>query len=94
MLDRQLEAFLGGERLADMTLGLAATCERVAALVSQQRREGSAPEATPLADAILGILSIRSRLWAALAVAAGDGRRGAEPPEPPAPPVVSPRLLR
>jgi hypothetical protein len=83
MLDRQLEAFHGGERLADMTLGLASVCERVAALLAQEAQGELAGESGPLADAILGVLSLRRRLWTRLALAEAAAAPADDAPPPP-----------
>ena len=78
MLDRQSDSFVGGQRLTDMVLGLAGACERIVALLARPRASGPLPEGGPLADAILGLVSIRRGLWASLAVATET--QGAEAP--------------
>jgi hypothetical protein len=87
VLDEQTQAFVGGERVTDMVLGLAASCERIAALLRPRRADASAtpnssaaPSADePLALAILGVLSLRRSLWAALALAAPAAATTATP---------------
>jgi hypothetical protein len=69
VLDSQNERFAGGERLAEMVMGLAGTCERIVGLLRDGSLRLDAAEDGPLADAILGIVSIRQRLWGALALA-------------------------
>jgi hypothetical protein len=94
VLDRQAQAFMGGERVADMVLGTAAICERIAALVGPRRSGGSAPPSgdESLALAILGALSLRRSLWATLALDAKAAAAAAPEPAPAAPPAAG--LLR
>ena len=69
VLDEQQQAFVGGDRLIAMTLGLAAAGERVAALLAiPARGRAAASDDHPLALALLGVLSLRRTLWSALAL--------------------------
>lgn len=96
MLDAQLDDFAARRRFADAVLGLLSVTERVRALARRPstNQAPAGPDATAIADFLLGIISAGRTLHATLAAQRAEPRAAAHDQCPPPATRNDDRILR